>query len=206
MTVFFLLLRDVCFASSSQELTTEGDVMIRIFRSLVRLALVPAAVILGLVASAGLAQAYPFADSGAVGPYSVDAPIDCRHKVFGASSLLHMNAPGPIVLAKNFHAGGGNDAAWVRFRTFLVDHRTGQTLARNGWSDWVYAYDNRPARWTGSQFFSADARGMYNVQYRIEFWNQTSMVGWVADHSTTYNYYDNGNLGPIRMSACWRFR
>ena len=180
--------------------------MTRIFRSLVRLALVPAVAILALIASTGAVQAYPFAASGAWGPYVADAPIDCRHKVFGASSLLHMHAPAPVVYAKNIRAGGGNDAKWVRFRTFLVDHKTGQTLARNGWSDWVYAYDNRPARWNGTQFFSADARGMYNVEYRIEFWNQTSMVGWVADHSTSYNYFDNGNVGPIRMSACWRFR
>jgi hypothetical protein len=206
MTVFLVVLREVCLTSSSQELTTEGDVMTTIFRSLIRFVLAPAAVLLTLMAGTGAAEAYPYAASGAWGPYVANSPVDCRHKVFGASSLLHMYAPAPAVFAKNRRAGGGNDAAWVRFRTFLVDYKTGQTLARNGWSAWVRAYDNRAARWNGSQFFSADARGMYRVDYRIEFWNQTSMIGWVADRSTNYYYYDNGNVGPIGMGACWRFR
>ena len=58
-------------------------------KTIARLVAAVALGILALVVTSSPAQAYPYAANGTWGPYLATDPVDCRHKVFGASSLLN---------------------------------------------------------------------------------------------------------------------
>lgn len=169
-------------------------------RSLALLALVVAAVLTLLPAPAEAAR---YAGGGYVGWHRTP-DVDCRHKIWGSSSVLQMTAPPPTVYAYNARTGGGNDGAWVRYRIFLVDARTGQTLNSTGWSGFAWALDNRPAAWSGSAMFSPDARGQYVLDYRIEWWSggASTYHGWSAYRADRYPYTAYNNVAGGVWTTC----
>ena len=154
-------------------------------RLLVAVALVVAAVLTTVTP----ASAAIYDGRGAFGAY-VAPQIDCRHKVWGTTGVLQMTIPAPTVYARNYRAGAGNDGAYIRYAAYVVDARTGGVLYRTGYSGWAYAYDNRPAAFSGAAMFSPDWRGSYVVDYRIEWWapGGTAPLGWVAHRADRYFY------------------
>ena len=113
--------------------------------------------------------------------------------------------PPPSIYARNYWAGAGNDAQPVRYRVFVVDVQTGQTIASSGYSGIATAYDNRPASFSGSSSWLLCNRGQYRVDYRIEWLRQgdNALLGWVADRVPTYMYIDQ-MVGSYAIDRCMR--
>ena len=110
----------------------------------------------------------------------------CRSRLYGNSQVVDLTAASPRAYAKNLHAGGGNDAAWVRFRVFVVNANTGATVTSSSYSSWARATDVSPATWSGGTVFSLTGGGSYRVETRVEWWSSTSQIGWIADRTTSY--------------------
>ncbi|GAA1942576.1 hypothetical protein [Nocardioides marmoribigeumensis] len=138
-----------------------------------------------LVGAMAPASAQIFAGNGTWGYYDV-GQATCRSRLYGNTQVVDLTAASPRALAKNLHAGGGNDAAWVRFRVFVVNASTGATVTSSGYSGWKRAWDNSPATWSGGTLFTLAGRGNYRVETRVEWWNSTSRIGWIADRTTSY--------------------
>jgi hypothetical protein len=153
-------------------------------RALVGLGLVVASVV-GVV---GPANAVTWTSSGAVGP-SYTPQIDCRHKIYGTTGVLQMTAPAPTVYARDYRAGAGNDGAYVRYVAYLMDARTRAILASTAYSGWSYAYDNRPAAFSGAAQFSPDWRGSYLIGYGIEWWAPGGSAPLGATFQTSDRYF-----------------
>ena len=158
------------------------------------------AVLGGAVAPASAAI---FAGSGTWGYYDL-GQATCRSRLYGNSQVVDLTAASPRAFAKNVHAGGGNDAAWVRFRVFVVNADTGATVTSSGYSSWKRAWDNSPATWSGGTLFNLAGGGRYRVETRVEWWNSTSRIGWIADRTTSYrlistwgNTYSGGSCSYV---------
>ncbi|MBC9820812.1 hypothetical protein [Terrabacter sp. MAHUQ-38] len=151
------------------------------------------------------ASAATYASGGYVGSYAAPQ-IDCRHKIWGTTGVLQMTAPAPTVYARNYRAGAGNDGAYVRYAVYFVDARTGAVLNRTGWSGWSYAYDNRPAAFSGAAMYSPDWRGSYVVDYRIEWWapGGATPLGWVAHRADRYFYVAYNNVAGGVWQTCMK--
>lgn len=108
---------------------------------------------------------------------------------------LGLTTPSPSIYARNNRYGAGNDWQWVRFRTHLQNRYTG-AWSVVGWSEWAVAYDNSPARFSspnqGFQHLSSRYPHSYRLEVRIEWWNQTSMLGAVAHRISPYRYSFGG--------------
>jgi hypothetical protein len=144
-----------------------------------------AALVAVLVGAAGPASAAIFAGNGSWGYYDI-GQATCRSRLYGNSKVVELTAASPRAVAKNLHAGAGNDAAWVRFRVFVVDATTGATVTSSGYSSWARANDNSFATWSGTTVFSLAGTGSYRVETRVEWWSSTSQIGWIADRTTSY--------------------
>jgi hypothetical protein len=95
-------------------------------------------------------------------------------------------------------------AEWVRYAAWLVDP-VGNTVDVSSWSGWLSAEDGAWATWTGETFFIADWRGNYRIDFRIEWWDQSSQLAWQARRVTAYYYFDEWNTawgGPF--PSCMR--
>ena len=87
-----------------------------------------------------------YSRQGVVGPEQAPR-IQCRNKpVWRAVQVV---APPPVIYARDQRAGGANDAAIVRYRAFVVDFTTGQTVDTSSYSGFAAAWDNAPAQFTG---------------------------------------------------------
>lgn len=108
--------------------------------------------------------------------------------------LLRLTTEPPTVYG---HAGDPQ-TPWVRFRSFLVNHQTGELLAATDYSDWASVSDNSKANFPAWQKFEYPPNPGFTtvLQIRIEWWSQTQMIGAVAHEVPTYNYYVGG-AGPI---------
>jgi hypothetical protein len=95
-------------------------------------------------------------------------------------------------------------AEWVRFAAWLVDP-AGNTVSVTSWSPWLAAADGVWATWTGETFFTADWRGNYRIEFRIEWWDQSNRIAWQWHRITGYYYFDEWNTawgGPF--PSCMR--
>jgi hypothetical protein len=162
-----------------------------------RVVLATGLVALAAALASGDASAYRYWTTGAVGPSSTYPGI-CRY--MDAWRLLQISTPPPLVFARDNNYGGGNDAQWVRFRTFLVS-TGGSTIRANDYSEWRVAYDNSPAAFSPSDprlgFTGVPDGSMIDI--RIEWW-RNGMLGAVADRVYPYAYF-RGATGPFGWAA-----
>lgn len=144
---------------------------------------------------------------GRIGSYSV-APVNCRHKIFGATQQLQIWAPAPRVVAANRRAGAGNDAQWVRYAVLLRDYRTHRAVAVTNWSGFVSANDNRVSTWNGGTSWTVNALGgrMYRLDYLIEWYSGNTKVGVAAHYANNVHYFSHSNVKYTGLAACWRYR
>jgi hypothetical protein len=142
---------------------------------------------------AGQSMAAAFWSTGAIGP-SKTYVGNCRYYDYWQD--IGLTTPAPEVYARNNRAGGGNDWQWVRYRVYVINRYTGSTSSPDGWSDWQQAWDNSYARFTrqssGALHLSAKYPHSYRLEMRVEWWNQTSMLGAVAHRITPYRYSFGG--------------
>lgn len=169
--------------------------------------LVAAAALLtgGAVVSASPAQAYQYAGGGWVGGAGVDA-VKCRY--LNQWGVVRAELGTPVAYAANRSAGWGNDLQWVRYRLFAVDVRSGATVAVSGYSGFALAYDNVPARWTGSDQLSVTWSAIYRIETRFEFSNATTgaFEGWSAHRADRYSYYSGFTTYPTGpVDSCAKF-
>ena len=174
----------------------------RTFSALVAAAAALLAVLAGAVAPASAAI---FAGNGSWGYYNV-GQATCRSRLYGNTQGVELTAASPIAYAKDLHAGGGNDSAWVRFRVFVVNASTGATVTSSGYSGWARALDNSAASWSGNTVFTLAGGGNYRVETRVEWWNSTSQIGWVADRTTSYRLISTYGFAYNGSSCSYVFR
>lgn len=155
------------------------------------------------------AHAYPYADSGSgtfIGRASTTTG-SCKYMRTNVNGWMRTATSPPVVTGANPTYGAGNDWSWVRYRAFLVRLDTGATVTSTGWSGWLSVRDDQSATWSGTTLLDGtDWRGNYVVDYRIEWWNSTRILGWQAHRLTPYVYYDgisSGSYGPI--SSCYKY-
>ncbi len=180
--------------------TTAGRGTRMLFRSL----LIGLLALLGVGLAAGTAGATVAAAAGMIGPSGV-GHAGCSNKAY--TNTLQIQVAPPTVYARNFNAGAGNDAQYVRYAVYLVNARTGATVGSTGFSGIAVAVDNAPARFTGSSFFNAASNGMYVVQIRVEWLNnaRTAVVGWAAHTLDGYRYFDVYNSYRGTFETCKKF-
>ena len=164
-----------------------------------------AVLVLATLVSGSPAQAAIYAGSGSFGYHAVPS-IDCRHKTYGTTGVLEMTATPPTVYTANFRAGAGNDGSYVRYRVFLVDYNTKQTLQASGYSAFAWAKDNVPASWSGFTQFSPSWRGHYLIDYRIEWWNPgaSQPYAWSAYRADQYKYVAANTVAGGVWSSCMK--
>lgn len=170
-----------------------------------RAALAALAVIGALAAgalAAGPASADTYSSGGAPGTYTA-YQVRCQYQNRQTSGAMVMTVTPPRVYARNYTAGAGNDSSWARYRLFVVNALTGATIQASGYSGWVLATDNVPATWSGTTTFSQAWQGNYRIETRIEWSTSTTQLGWAADRTYQYQYYNMYNVGPFGpISSC----
>lgn len=144
---------------------------------------------------------------GRIGSYSV-APVNCRHKIWGATQQLQIWAPPPRVVAANRYAGTGNDPQRVRYAVLLRDYRTHQAVAVSNWSGLVSANDNRVSTWSGGTSWTVNAltSRIYRLDYLIEWYSGNTRVGIASHYANNVHYFSHTNVKYTGLAACWRYR
>ncbi|HEX2176963.1 MAG TPA: hypothetical protein VHG70_13725 [Nocardioidaceae bacterium] len=123
----------------------------------------------------------------------------------GTQGWLRTTVAPPIVRSPNIRPGRGNDALWVRYRLSFVHYWGGGLVSRSGWSGWLRTRDRRYRTWNGFTYFDGLWNGVYQVRYRIEWWNQKRRIGVRSTTLQSYYYYDDQNAGPSGPNrACFK--
>jgi hypothetical protein len=125
---------------------------------------------------------------------------NCKYGLAPYPGYLRVSTRPPRVTG----APGRPGAEWVRFAAWLVDP-AGNTVLVTSWSGWLAAADGAWATWTGETSFTADWRGSYRIDFRIEWWDQSSLIAWQVRRITNYYYFDEWNTawgGPF--PSCMR--
>ena len=98
----------------------------------------------GVIAQPAVAgQTYLGGTSG----YVVLPTATCYYKeTFNQNNV---KIPAPQIYAADVNWGGGNDGNWTRYVVYVLDPN-GQVVRTSNYSGWAYAYDNRPAAFSGA--------------------------------------------------------
>jgi hypothetical protein len=127
-------------------------------------------------------------------------PANCKYGLAPYPGYLRVSTRPPNVTGTSSRPG----AEWVRYAAWLVDS-AGNTVSVTSWSGWLAAGDGAWATWTGETSFTADWRGNYRIDFRIEWWDQSSRLAWQVRRVTDYYYFDEWNTawgGPF--PSCMR--
>lgn len=150
-----------------------------------------------MVSTVGTAEATVYWWSGATGTYGASPLGVCRYyDQWG--KLVVSNNTHPIVYARNYTAGLGNDWQWVRYRPYVVD-MNGAILMAGQWTGFRPAWDHSPAVFTAAELQKlAQFRQHFRLVLYIEWWNQTQtqVLGAAADRIETYYLYYGDNTSP----------
>jgi hypothetical protein len=153
-----------------------------------------------LAGSAVAAQAaLPIGGAGKRGP-NVVFGASCKYGSAPFPGYLRVATRPPKVQGAPTRSG----PEWVRYRAWLVDS-AGNDVLVSPWSGWLQARDGAWATWRGETVFTANWRGNYRIEFRIEWWNKTQRIGWQAHRITDYLYFDEWNTawgGPF--TSCVR--
>lgn len=131
---------------------------------------------------------------------SVIFPASCKYGSAPFPGYLRVSTRPPKVKGEASRPG----REWVRYGAWLVDPARNTVLA-SPWSGWLRAGDGTWATWRGETTFTANWRGNYRIEFRIEWWNQSRRIGWQVRRITDYYYFDEWNTawgGPF--SSCMR--
>jgi hypothetical protein len=127
-------------------------------------------------------------------------PANCKYGSAPYPGYLRVSTRPPNVTGTLSRPG----AEWVRFAAWLVDP-AGNTVSVTSWSGWLAAGDGAWATWAGETSLTADWRGNYRIEFRIEWWDQSSRIAWQVRRITDYYYFDEWNTawgGPF--PSCMR--
>lgn len=127
-------------------------------------------------------------------------PASCKYGSAPFPGYLRVSTRPPNVMGAPARPG----PEWVRYAAWLVDP-AGNTVSVSSWSGWLQAGDGTWATWTGETSFTADWRGNYRIEFRIEWWSQSSRIAWQVRRITDYYYIDEWNTswgGPF--PSCMR--
>jgi hypothetical protein len=130
-------------------------------------------------------QASTVATAGAPGVVGVISSTCDIREAWGVKNLI---TPAPRIYARNLHAGPGNDAAAVRWRSVAVPVGGG-TQYSAGWSGWAVARDNQPGAYVGTQRITGlQLRIGYRLRMEVQWWQGGQKVGasWNAGDQMTY--------------------
>ena len=125
---------------------------------------------------------------------------NCKYGLAPYPGYLRVSTRPPNVSGIPSRAG----AEWVRYVAWLVDP-AGNTVVVTPWSGWLSAGDGAWSTWSGETSLTADWRGNYRIDLRIEWWDASSLLAWRAHRITAYYYIDEWGTswgGPF--SSCMR--
>lgn len=131
---------------------------------------------------------------------SVIFPASCKYGSAPFPGYLRISTKPPKVKGEPSRRG----REWVRYGAWLVDPARNTVLA-SPWSGWLRAGDGTWATWKGETTFTANWRGNYRIEFRIEWWNQSRRIAWKVRRITDYYYFDEWNTawgGPF--ASCMR--
>jgi hypothetical protein len=150
------------------------------------------------VASAEATQ--PYTGRGAIGPVQL---FQGQCFFYPYWSRLDAHSAAPRIWAPNLRRGGGNDAAYARWRLWLVDS-AGRTLGSPTYSPYAYVTDNGFASPGGAQGFTGVADGA-RLDVYVEWRTRSNQrIGWAVYHVPSYSM-TTGGVGPTGpLSACAR--
>jgi hypothetical protein len=127
-------------------------------------------------------------------------PVVCKFGNFRTYGLLTLAGNPPRVTGAPSRRG----REFVRYRAYIVN-MSEQVVERTNWSGWLRVRDNRYRTWSGLTQLSADWRGNYYLDYRIEWWTNTRKIGLRDLRLHPYYYYTEHNEGPIGpFNSCAR--
>ncbi len=148
-----------------------------------------------LAATAAPAEARVYSYGGSTGSAKTVTGY-CKYDRTNVSGSLRIAENPPNVSAINRTTG--TDYNWVRYQAFLIDANNANVLQRSGWSGWLRVSDASYSTWSGTTSWAGlDWRGNYTMDFRIEWWDSSQLLGWQAHRIEPYNYYDMYNVGPI---------
>jgi len=110
---------------------------------------------------------------------------NCKYGLAPYPGYLRVSTRPPNVTGIPSRAG----AEWVRYIAWLVDP-AGNTVLVTPWSGWLSAGDGVWSTWSGETSLTADWRGNYRIDLRIEWWDASSLLAWRAQRITAYYYID----------------
>jgi len=127
----------------------------------------------------------------------------CKYGSAPFPGYLRISTPPPLVTGIASRRG----REMIRYGAWLVDAGTGSTIQFSGWSGLLSVRGSRWKTWSGETAFTADWRGNYRIDIRVEWWNRrlTRRIGWRADRITDYGYIDEWGTnwgGPF--TSCMR--
>ena len=175
----------------------DGHVMVRALRR--PLACLVAIFTVAVLLPPSSAAAYVLDGRGKQGATSTGW-VACKFGVFGTYSLLTLTGSPPLVTGAPHRRG----REFVHYKAFVVN-TSEEVVARTNWSAWLRVRDNRYKTWSGATRLSADWRGNYYFDYRVEWWNKTRRIGMRDLRLRPYYYYTEHNEGPIGpFNSCLR--
>jgi hypothetical protein len=152
------------------------------------------AVAIGLGVTAQPAAAGRYATAGSIG-FVVLPTGTCTYR--DVWDQLEVKVPAPTIYAPDRNAGGGNDAAWARYRVYVID-QWGNRVRESSFSGWALAYDNWSATFSGGALTFTNIPQYSTVHIGVEWYN----IGAAAYSLDRYQLYTKG-VGPVGgMSSC----
>lgn len=171
-------------------------------RLLLRRLLVTPAVLLAVLIPFSAAHAQVLDTSGAPGPVR---SVTGSCTTLDAWGLVAIGTTAPVIYARNYTAGGGNDWADVRWRSVLFD-AAGRQYS-HGWSGFARAWDNAPASYSGAQSFHGSPMSSYRLRMEVQWWRGGQRLGaaWISTDAFTF-YKGGSNYGVNYTGSCYYLR
>jgi hypothetical protein len=146
----------------------------------------------------GRSQAYT--GQGTIGFVAMQSGLCATNGGVTSIALRTLGTVAPAIYAADVTTGGGNDANWVRFRTYLTDY-AGNILVAHPFSDFAQATDTQPAVFSGRQSFD-NVPAYSKLVVSVEWWNSQQKLGWAAYAVPAYVWVQNNTTPQGSADAC----
>jgi hypothetical protein len=125
---------------------------------------------------------------------------NCKFGWSPLAAYLRVSTRPPRVTGARSRPG----AEWVRYGAWLTDSAGTRSLFTS-WSGWLAAADGAWATWTGETSIDANWRGNYNMEFLIEWWDESRRIAWQVRRITNYYYFDeHGTAWGGPFPSCMR--